>query len=163
MKHLTFLRHAEYDIFSGTLYQRGEEESTKIALSLAEFYHNKSGIIFSSPMRRAYETAEILKEHLQTYPSGVIETDYLHEKSFRFNKQGMISELKKVSDENDYAIMVMHQPGFYILAKRFFDVPEHFESPGFLEGYTIEVNAQWSKLSTQNLKEANTILTVSPK
>ncbi len=104
MKKLIIIRHGDYS--GNNLTSNGQRQIENLATKLKKFINNDSVTIITSPVRRAYESAEILSSFFKTEP----EPNHILWPSFGCLKdcEKALSLIRSNKEKRDVLIVVTH-------------------------------------------------------
>lgn len=151
MKKLFILRHAKsswkditLDDFDRPLNKRGKRDAPFMGKLLKERGVTPD-IIYSSPARRAKETAHIIAEEIEY-------TDEIHfdPKIYESNVNTFINIIKSIDDTNESAFVFGHNPSLNMFVEDFCDFYENIPTTGIVE---LEFSCEsWKEISVSNCK-----------
>ena len=121
MKHLLLVRHAKSDWSDGSLADfdrplntRGKHDAPRMARLLARGGLTPT-LLYSSPARRAYDTARLFADEF-----GIPENDISTDQSlYEASTSEILSAIRELPDDHDVVAVFSHNPGLTSATSRF--------------------------------------------
>lgn len=149
MKTLYLIRHAKsswkditLDDFERPLNKRGKKDAPFMGKILKE-EGVVPDIIYSSPARRAKDTAQIIAQAI-----GYEKEIQFEKKIYESNLVSLKNIIRSIEDSNQSAFLFGHNPGLNIFAEEFCDFYENIPTCGLIQ---LSFNCErWDEINVDN-------------
>jgi phosphohistidine phosphatase len=146
MKTLILVRHAKSSWeaplrdYERPLQQRGIQDAHLVSLYICSSLPSQF-IIYSSPARRAKDTAKIFAQNCSYPVESIIYTDEL----YTFDRQNLESEIKKLNNQYDNVMLFGHNEAITDFVNKFGDIFLENVSTCGVVSITFDID-EWSEI-----------------